>query len=401
LLRFARAPRLGIRPPIFGRIVVAALGPRRPALVCAIGAAATLAAGVVTWRFIAADPFEYDMRRLRSDTAAAVEARRWMAISNLAFGHGVVGRTYLAVDRPAEVAELVAAIRHQQAHTPEGRATIGRVQSILEAVPPDQDARLAVLAELRRLLDDPALDALDEPERGELRALRPPDDLRAVTTADLPAELTEQLREVDGRVGLVVAVRPAPGFDDWDGHAMIEFAAAVRRLRVGGATVTASGSSMVLADILAINRSDGPLVTATAALGLIVMVLALVGWNRRSAAVLAGTACGSLGMVAICALIGLRINFLDFVALPIALGLGLDYAINVAHRAEGDPLVTLRTTGGTVFVCSLTTMIGYASLLVSDNQAIRDFGVASLIGELTCVLAALTLVPAFVTLRTR
>jgi predicted RND superfamily exporter protein len=49
-----------------------------------------------------------------------------------------------------------------------------------------------------------------------------------------------------------------------------------------------------------------------------------------------------------------------------------------------------------VLVCSLTTMIGYASLLASTNLAIRGFGLASLIGEVTCVAAALGLVPAIV-----
>ena len=54
------------------------------------------------------------------------------------------------------------------------------------------------------------------------------------------------------------------------------------------------------------------------------------------------------------------------------------------------------TSGGTVLVCSLTTMIGYASLLVSNNLAIRGFGLASLIGEITCVVTALALVPAII-----
>ena len=65
------------------------------------------------------------------------------------------------------------------------------------------------------------------------------------------------------------------------------------------------------------------------------------------------------------------------------------------------PRVALRMTGSTVLVCSLTTMIGYASLLGSDNLAIRGFGIASLIGEITCVIAALTLVPAIIALGRR
>jgi predicted RND superfamily exporter protein len=54
-----------------------------------------------------------------------------------------------------------------------------------------------------------------------------------------------------------------------------------------------------------------------------------------------------------------------------------------------------------VLVCSLTTMIGYASLLVSNNLAIRGFGLASLIGEITCVVTALVLVPAIIAVGAR
>jgi hypothetical protein len=105
-------------------------------------------------------------------------------------------------------------------------------------------------------------------------------------------------------------------------------------------------------------------------------------------------------MVAVCAVLGLKVNFLDFVALPITLGIGIDYAIHVAHRHdhEPDPITTLRTSGSAVLVCSLTTTIGYGSLLVSENLAIRGFGLASLIGEVACVVTALVLVPALLAL---
>jgi predicted RND superfamily exporter protein len=190
--------------------------------------------------------------------------------------------------------------------------------------------------------------------------------------------------------------------DEWNGHDLIRFATAVRTIQLGdGETVTTSGGSVVFADIVTSLSGDGPRVTIVAAIGLLVMVVLLVGRNRRAAAVLIATAAGSLLMIAACALLGLKVNFLDFVALPITLGIGIDYAINVAHRHdhESDPITTLRTSGSAVFVCSLTTIIGYGSLLVSENLAIRGFGVASLIGELACVATALILVPALLAVR--
>jgi len=225
--------------------------------------------------------------------------------------------------------------------------------------------------------------------------LRPPEDLAQVTASTLPALIREELTERDGRLGTLVIVRPADGLDEYDGHDLLQLARAMRTPALERATV--SGAGLIFADIITAIRRDGPIVTLVATLGLIVMVLLVVGANRRAIAVLLGTMGGTIAMIACCALLGLRVNFLDYISLPITLGLGIDYAINVADRADrDDPRQALRMTGATVLVCSLTTMIGYASLLASENLAIRGFGIASLLGEITCVLAALLLVPAVV-----
>ncbi len=395
ILRFVRAPRREVSP-VFGRFVVSVFGFRRPALVCAIAGGLSIAAVVVTWRYVVDDPFEYDMTQLRSQAPDAIEARRWLQVSDQTFGRGLAGlagQTFIAVDRADQVPAVVDALHGLAVREP----IVGPVGSILDVVPPDQVRKLEILAQIRAQLDE-AAGALEEPERGELMALRPPDDLAQITPRDLPAEVAVKLTERDGRIGYIVAVRPGAGFDERNGRDLIKFAEAVRELRLAnGDTVSTAGASVMFADVLTQIQTDGPVVTGIAALGLVIMVLLVVGRTRRSYAVLAASAAGSLAMIAVCALAGLRINFLDFVALPITLGLGIDYAINVADRAaDADPLVALRSTGGTVLVCSLTTAIGYASLLVSDNLAIKGFGLASLIGEITCVIAALVIVPAIV-----
>jgi hypothetical protein len=374
-------------------------GFRRSKIVVLVAGAIGLAAAVVVIRYIAADPFEYDIRNLRSEGEDAVIGRHWMKVSDNNFGRGYSGRTFIAADRLDQVPMIVHALEALDVGKPPAEQTIGTVESILTVIPEDQDRRLAVLGEIRAMLDDPALDALDDKERAELAKLRPPDDLAPIEVANLPPHLLEALTEKDGRVGYLIQIRPADKLDEWNGRDLIRFSDAVRELRLrDGETVTTSGASVIFADIVTAIERDGPIVTGIAAAGLLVLVVLLVGRNRRAVAVLAATGGGSLLMVAACALLGLRVNFLDFVALPITLGLGIDYAINIAHRHDHehvrDPLHTLRTSGSAVFVCSLTTMIGYGSLLVSDNLAIRGFGTASLIGEITCVLSALVLVPA-------
>jgi predicted RND superfamily exporter protein len=401
VLRFASRAR-ATESPVFGRIANTLFGVRRPIVACAIGGAFALVSIGVTIRYVAHDPFEYDMTKLRSDAPEALATRSWMKYVNDTFGRGLAGMsrsTYIAVDDRAQVPAVIAALRDAHDRDP----LVGTVQSIDDAVPPDQARKLAVLAKIRAELDE-ALDDLNDKDRAELGKLRPADDLHAFTAAELPPTLKAKLSERDGRIGYLVAVTPGPAFDEWNGRDLVRFSTAIRELHLpGGRTVTTSGPSVIFADIITAIRKDGVVVTVVAAAGLVIMVLLLVGRTRRAAAVLAATALGSLVMIAVCALIGLKINFLDFVALPIALGLGIDYAINVAHRADrDDPRIALRSTGGTVLVCSLTTMIGYASLLVSSNLAIRGFGLASLIGEVTTVVTALALVPSIIAVgRTR
>ncbi|HVV85780.1 MAG TPA: MMPL family transporter [Kofleriaceae bacterium] len=422
VLHLVPRPRVNDKYPIIGRVLARLLGFRRPSRVVGVAVVVAGLAGWITYRYIANDPFEYDITQLRSEGRDARMARYWMARSDAAFGRGITGETYIAVDSLDDVDRVIAALARADRPTraatigdviqavvhgepPDRRPTIGKVRSIRDVMPTDQPAKLAVLKEIRDLLDNDALQALDDDERAELAALRPPDDLAEITPATLPPDLAERLRERDGRVGLILAVRPALSLDEWNGRDLVRFADAVRRLDVGGGrTVTTSGASVVFADILDAIEHDGPRVTLVAAIGLTLMVLIVVGRDRRAASVLAATVMGALGLVAACALLGLKVNFLDFIALPITLGLGIDYAINIAHRHHGehqDARATLRSSGSAVFVCSLTTIIGYGSLLVSENLAIRGFGTASLVGEVTCLSSALIIVPAIISLRGR
>jgi uncharacterized protein len=397
VLRFAPTGR---EPsPLFGKLVVRVFGVRRPAVAGALALAVVLASGAVAWKFIADDPYEYDLTQLRSEAPDALTSRAWMRVANEAVGMGMAGlggQTFIPVESPEQVPAVVDALRARAAREP----MIGRVSSILDVIPEDQPARIAELAALRASIDEiePWLPA--EP-RAELLALRPPDDLRAITAADLPPSIASKLIERDGRMGLIVAVRPGEGFDEFDGRDLIQFAGAVRDLPLaGGGSASAVGASVLFADVLLQIQEDGPRVTWLAALGIALMVVLVVGRSRRAAAAIAATFAGSLVMVAVCALGGLRITFLDFVSLPITLGLGVDYAINVAARAtDDDPLEALRSTGGAVLLCSLTTVIGYLSLLASDNLAIRGFGIASLIGEITCMAAAFVIVPAVIAMK--
>jgi predicted RND superfamily exporter protein len=99
----------------------------------------------------------------------------------------------------------------------------------------------------------------------------------------------------------------------------------------------------------------------------------------------------------------LKLNFVNFAVLPITFGIGVDYAVNLYQRYRQTCSVeeALSSSGGAVALCSVTTMIGYATLVTADNQAIQSFGLTAVIGEITCLTAALFALPAVLSLRDR
>ena len=100
------------------------------------------------------------------------------------------------------------------------------------------------------------------------------------------------------------------------------------------------------------------------------------------------------------ALLGIKFNFFNFIALPLTFGIAVDYSINFYQRyrleGPGHIIHALETTGGAVFLCSLTTIIGYAVLIIADNQALASFGYLAIVGEITGLSSALLFLPVLI-----
>jgi predicted RND superfamily exporter protein len=74
----------------------------------------------------------------------------------------------------------------------------------------------------------------------------------------------------------------------------------------------------------------------------------------------------------------------------------------MVHRWQiegGEKLPTVvRETGGAIVLCSLTTILGYTALMQSVNAAVRSFGKVAVIGELTCIVSVMVVLPAILRL---
>ena len=93
-------------------------------------------------------------------------------------------------------------------------------------------------------------------------------------------------------------------------------------------------------------------------------------------------------------LLGIDVNLANFFAIPMLIGLGIDSAIHVIHRAKDDPQglsATVRAVGFT----ALTTAIGFGALVFADHRGMRSLGAVMLAGSLCCMYVACVLLPLF------
>jgi hypothetical protein len=141
---------------------------------------------------------------------------------------------------------------------------------------------------------------------------------------------------------------------------------------------------------------DGPRATAASLLAVLFLVLLIMRPLSSAGTAIATLLVGVSWMLGVAGLFGVRITFLNFIALPITFGIGAEYGINVAvrYRQERDMIRAVISTGAAVAVCSWTTIVGYGSLLAARNRALQGFGAMAILGEVACISAALLALPA-------
>jgi predicted RND superfamily exporter protein len=356
------------------------------------------------------DPFEYDFRRLNAKLDSTQEAREFGKSFDKLFGRWP-SPTIVLADSVEEVETLKQTIRRQDAaqanRRPDPKSpdafVIGEIKTIYDLLPgpPEvQQRKLALIADIDKLKHDKTLVLLKDDERKQLDTINPPSDLRELHPLDLPPIARRPFTEVDGTVGRVVLVYPPEqGLSVWSGRDLLRIAAVLQFLHLpNGKVVETSGAAVVFGAMIRSILHDGPIATAVSLVAVLFLVLVMI---RPVRAALVAIAILLLGVVLMAGGAGwarVHVTFLNFIALPITFGIGAEYVLNIVtrYREERDILRSVVSTGAAVALCSWTTIVGYGSLLAARNQALQGFGAMAILGEVSCLSAAIIALPAFI-----
>jgi hypothetical protein len=355
---------------------------------------------VLAVAFLPRVEFQYDFGKLEP-TYEAYE-RRDRVIDRVTSGGGEGGKrnpAYIVTDSPEEAAEVAAAVRAKaRRNADRDSTTILDVDTLQERFPladSSQARKLDRIAAIRAELDNPALADSDDPDVERLR--RAAQTRAPIALDEVPDFLRKQFTTKTGELGNFVMIYPKRSLAD--GRYSIAFAKEVGTIRTPDGTEHHAGStSLVAADMLMLMRAEAPYMVGGALL--LVVLLMLVNFRSLTWAALATVplAVGLLWMLLLMELFGLKLNFYNLVVLPAMLGIGNDDGVHFVHRfreeGRGSIWRVLRSTGEHMLMATLTTMIGFAGLLLSFHPGLFSIGRLAVVGLSATTVAALVFLPA-------
>jgi len=166
--------------------------------------------------------------------------------------------------------------------------------------------------------------------------------------------------------------------------------------------VSFTGLERIETEILKIVKEDLFLLTPFAFLLILLLVFSHFKRPTLTLLTLLPLAIGLLWMMGAMAILGIHINFVNAVILPMIIGMGIDNSIHLMHRyLEGggrDPIEALQKTARPMTLCSLTTMLGFGSLVTTRYQALSTMGWVTILGMGFCLINSMVLLPTIVLL---
>ncbi len=268
------------------------------------------------------------------------------------------------------------------------------------------DAAKAEFAALKTTLDGLPEDGkpvLDEVE-GQLADLlgrgwataRTVADRGSYLPSDLPPLFQVRFRELDPE-GDGVALFVFPEDRIWEGGRAARFAAEVEKVdpnAAGHAISMHVHGKMVLRDFK----------RAAALAGILVILVLALDFRRVGDTLLAlvPLLVGFGWMFGLMVATGVEINLANIVVLPLILGIGIDSGVHMLHRARESAEVhggvgrleeLVEGTGAQVLLSSITTMVGFAGLMIPDHGVMVTLGKVMVIGTGCCLLASLLVLP--------
>ncbi len=213
-----------------------------------------------------------------------------------------------------------------------------------------------------------------------------------VTLAMVPEDIRAKYTSITGVDGFLMQILPKQNL--YEKEELEQFQKVANKIHP-----KVTGMPQMILQMGIATMSEGKLTSLTAVT--VILVLLLLDFRRHP--FVAGLAflpliSGTALMLGAMWLFGEKLNYLNTMALPVIIGIGVDDGVHFFHRliqeGKGGMRRTVTSVGRAMLMTSLTTMIGFGSLMFYLMEGMRSFGFVLFVGVGMCFVVTVTLLPA-------
>jgi len=361
---------------------------------------------VITIMYVTKNQFEYDAEKLGNKSASYkghelyYNKKLMKVIGNASNPAVLLAQSRSEADRFARLK-----LKEIEEAEIEGKPlTIGQVQWLDGILPKNQDKKSVIIHQMRNIFPEKYLQLLKNKDQVWGRAAINLISKDPFTEKDMPPIMLAGFTEKDGTLGRLVYFSAKNDINITNISELITFGTDIEKnLPLESDEARLASQSMIFSDIVKDIANEGPIITFLSYL--LIGLLVFVGSSKLKdfLYVYGFMTFGMLLFISILEVFNLKLNFFNFVVIPITFGIGVDYGINIyfRYKLEGRGSVghVIKNTGGAVGLCSLTTIIGYGTMVIADNQSMASFGLMAMIGEFVILIFAMIFMTAWLETR--
>lgn len=339
--------------------------------------------------------FEYNFKNLQVRDLRELDLQD---IANETMGISLTPNAILAknYDEIKEITNILETRKEELDKTKEG-STIDKVASLITSIPEKQKRKLEIARKIKKVSEDKVFKYLRGKQAKEFNRAKEMLEPEEITLENLPVEVKRLFTGVDDSETYLMWV--FPGVLLWNGKEAVRFVKEIRHVnKVKKEPIDISGETFIMADMLDLIKKDGSLAIILTLFTVFVILLIDLRSLKRSLMVMSPLVCGVFLMFGSMMIFDIKINFLNVVMFPAIIGLGVDNAVHLFHRYQElsfrNVIQVLRSTGAAVILSSLTTMIGFGSMIIARHKGLNSIGLLAVIGIGSCLLTSIVFFPA-------
>lgn len=292
---------------------------------------------------------------------------------------------------------------------------LNSIYSFMPGSMEEQKARMVEIDKIRKLIGKEPRSFLKKAERKKLDELRRKTDVKPFTIYDLPLWTKRLFKEAgpgakQAHKGeafafeYVIYITEKIGL--LDGPQARQYMADIQTVAKPKENNFRIGSqAYVYIAMLDEIKKDGARMMMIALM--LVFIILVLGFKNPARALVALIPLGfgaawTAGMIG---WIGIKIDFFNVIIIPALIGIGIDDGIHFYMRylelGKGSLAKVMRQVGAAVVMTSITSMIGFGGLAITNYNGLKSIGHLAIVGIFAALIATLLLMPTLIWLAER